>query len=207
MNRKNNPYPHAPKRSSAKRPHRIFGDGVGFLLVMSIPIIAFLLILFAPVDVLDRWPWARAMCDEVLRIFPSLRRQAIFSPFPQVRQFGICLVATLAPVQLVALGIPCFLKFSDFLESFRQQKDRIKWGWLSMIAVALAMLGLSFHHATSESSSLPFNTLSRLMETQRFSAAFSDSGFLILISISSLILVFSVCGVLFDYIRKADHHE
>jgi hypothetical protein len=207
MNRKNNSYPHAPKQSSAKRPRRIFGDGVGFLLVMGLPIIAFLLILFAPVDVLDRWPWARAMCDEVLRIFPPLKRQALFSPFPQVRQFGICLVAALTPVQLVMLGVPCFLKLSDVLENFRQQKDRIKWGWASMIAAALAMLGLSLHHATSEPSSLPFNTLSRLMETQRFSAAFSDSGLLMLISICSVILFFSVCGALVDNIRKADYHE
>ncbi len=169
-----------------------------FFIYLGIPFFAFMTIYFAPVNVMDQWAWARSLCDEVWRIFPMIKREAIHSTFPQVRQFGACLVAMLLPAQILIYTIAFAAKSRNIFLNINAHK-KISWRkglLISLTTLAIACFGL-IHEPQA-----PLSKAGRLMETQKFSSAFVDSGLLAVIPASLTLLVFSLIGILFNIIKK-----
>lgn len=169
-----------------------------FLIYLGVPLFAFMTIYFAPFNVLDQWEWARLLCDEVWRIFPSIKREAAHSIFPQVRQFGACLVAALLPAQIF-IYLTAFIAKSRNIFLNMSAHKKISWGKSSIISIttlAIACFGL-IHEPQA-----PLSKAGRLMETQRFSSAFVDSGLLAVIPACLALFTLSFIGIFLHIIKK-----
>lgn len=168
-----------------------FGPLIFFLMYMSIPLLAFSVIYIAPIDVLSQWEWAQALCETVWQIFPIVKREAVYSTFPQVRQFGICLAAALMPAQ-VFLHLFAFAAIGkNFYLNMKMHK---KMGWAKSWLISifgLILFGSVFIHEPQA----PLSKAGRLMETQRFSSAFVDSMLLLAIPVCLALLAFSTVGI------------
>lgn len=169
-----------------------------FILYLSIPFFAFLAIYLAPVDILDKHSWARALCEEVWRIFPAFKREASHSPFPQVRQFGICLVLALMPLQLIVYLFEFSKKPEENRRKIRETKNM---HFAKILFTGTLMLLFVWIHLLHKPR-LPLGRADRLMETNIFSAAFTDSGLLIVTPISVTLIVFSAAGLLTKFLAR-----
>lgn len=169
-----------------------------FFIYLALPLFAFITIYFAPVNVLDEWAWARSLCDDAWRIFPMIKREAIHSPFPQVRQFGACLAAALLPLQVLIYFAAFTAKSKNLFLNMNAHK-KISWGKSFLISLTTLTIAC---FALIHEPQAPLSKAGRLMETQRFSSAFTDSGLLAAIPTSFVLLIISSIGILLSHIKK-----
>lgn len=169
-----------------------------FFIYLMMPVLVFMVIYFAPVDVLDQWSWARVMSDEVWRIFPALKREAVHSTFPQVRQFGVCLVMASMPVQMLVYLIAFAWRAKSLFINMEANK---RMGWSKAFLIALIFLCIACFYLVNEPQA-PLGRVSLLVETRRFSAAFTDAGLLLSIPASFLLILFSMVGMTVDLFRR-----
>lgn len=175
-----------------------------FIIFLSLPIAAFLTIYSAPLDVLDQWAWARVLCEEVWRLFPDLKREALHSSFPQVRRFGICLIAALMPAQVLLYLVAFGGKSKRIYLNMNARKEI---GWEQAWLLSLFMLALFIYFGFIYEASTPLNRAERLVEKQRLHAAFADSMMLLVIPGCMKILAFSTFGIFIDFTKKGVDHE
>lgn len=163
-----------------------------FLFFLAIPAATFLVIFLAPTNALDQWVWAKLLCGNIFHLLPAAERNPIHSTFPQIRQLGACLTIATIPIQL---SVHLFLFTARAQDTLSVIKSHQALGyWLKNFIIAFAGLIFSligfFHEPQS-----PLSRTERLMETQRFSAAFTDAGLTAFIPISLALLVFSTIGI------------
>lgn len=163
-----------------------------FIFFLATPAAIFLVIYLAPTNALDQWSWAKKLCGIIFHTLPAAERNPTHSTFPQVRQLGACLTIAAIPLQLSIHLLLFTTRTQATLSIIMSHQSLGYWSKNFMIAFAgfiLSLLGF-FHEPQS-----PLSKTELLMETQRFSAAFTDAGLIAFIPVSLALLVLSTIGI------------
>ena len=76
-----------------------------------------------------------------------------------------------------------------------------RMGWSKAFLIALIFLCIACFYLVNEPQA-PLGRVSLLVETRRFSAAFTDAGLLLSIPASFLLILFSMVGMTVDLFRR-----
>lgn len=111
-------------------------------LLIGGPVLVVMVALFAPVDVLDRFPSLAAFCHQMIAWFPFLGAHATRSNYPQVTTLVKCLSFSVLPVCLIGGWTVMWGIRHRVVERVRRRLLKPLAWWLAPLAVGLAVLAL-----------------------------------------------------------------
>lgn len=106
------------------------------------PVVIAMAALFAPVDVLDRFPLLAAFCRQMIAWFPFLGAHAVRSSYPQVITLIKCLSFSVLPICLIGGWIVLWGVRYRVVERMRRGLLKPLAWWLAPLALGLAVLAL-----------------------------------------------------------------
>lgn len=98
--------------------------------------------LFAPNDVLERWPILKSFCQQMMTWFPFLGRHAHVSQYPQVTTLVKCLSLCLLIPLTVLASISLWRRHHIGFELIRSGTARPPQWWLEIGLIGLYIMGI-----------------------------------------------------------------
>lgn len=111
-------------------------------LLIGGPVLVAMVALFAPVDVLDRFPSLAAFCRQMIAWFPFLGAHAARSNYPQVTTLVKCLSLSVLPICVVGGWIVMWGVRHRVADQMRRGLLKPVAWWLVPVALGLTVLAI-----------------------------------------------------------------